>query len=190
MKPAQLALILVSVAIVVVTAGVLASRFISPTQNTMNVTGDHSHENTTVEILESLDAREDPPLFQLHLQAPLGFNSTPEKIELISKTTGEVTKEFTFTYSENQDDCIAHIHEHGTVIKWNTPEFSVPEVNSVDTEYVSKLADYYEVLVHYVDGSSTVAHNAPEPVSGVCFHKAIMEADPSIIVNDEGIPAE
>jgi hypothetical protein len=122
-----------------------------------------------VQILETLDLNSGEPRFKLHVQTHVGTPILPDKLILFDKKTKQKVEEYVLTSSAYPNECISHHEMLDTMIKWDTPWFTLPALRNVDNSYASKLTDKYSVLVLYKDGSSQDIKQSSHMIDGVCY---------------------
>jgi hypothetical protein len=125
--------------------------------------------NVPIEILESTNLNTEEPQFQLNVISHGDLSSNPHKILLKNLETSKIELELPLSESVDANECSPHGEMMGTMKKWNTEWFTVPNMKDIDNQYTSKLANTYSVEVIYQNGGTQKLLMSVHTIGGVCY---------------------
>lgn len=188
-KKRQVSIIVLLVLILVVLAGLWILWHKGKTLEILLSSENYATRQTDVfEILETADLNSDTPRFKLHVQSHNAQTSTPQKILLTNTKTGKIISELPLTFSAYQNECASHENMVTEMKKWDTAWFTVPGLDSIDSNYSSKLGNKYSASVVYDEGETRMFLTTNE-ITGVCYQVA--KATPvSPMPEERDLPSE
>jgi hypothetical protein len=78
-----------------------------------------------IELLETQDFNASTPRFKLNVQTHANFNSVPQKLYLIDKSTNKSRLELKLNPSQYVEECMKHSEMMDEMKKWDTDWFTI-----------------------------------------------------------------